>query len=195
MPARPMRGRRRIRTAKAAALLAATLMTVATASAEKPAPGCRTIPEVAAVVQALNAFWSRATRLCQSFDPGESAVALPERDVVEANRQFLAGIARDYGAPAAIGILAHEWGHMVQGQVPGRSAELHADCLAGAFMRRRGYGKQALLRFALVSLDSGDDGLLIGNHGTGDQRQAAVLKGYEGAARRPVRSLLTYCLP
>ena len=144
---------------------------------------------------ALNAFWSRSTRLCQSFDPDESAAALPDKDLVEANRQFLADVARDYGPPAAVGILAHEWGHMVQGPLRGRSAELQADCLAGAFMRRSGYGRRALHRFALVSLDAGDDGLPLGDHGTGRERRAAVLRGYDAPTGRPVRWLLSYCLP
>jgi hypothetical protein len=181
---------------KAAALLGIFLGSVAMAGGKTDAePRCRPIPEAAATVAALNAFWGRSVRLCQSPDPHESAVAVPEDNLVEANRRFLAEVTRDYGAPAATGILAHEWGHMVQRRLRGRAAELHADCLAGAFLRRAGYDKRAITRFALLSLESGDDGFAFDDHGTGPERQAAVLRGYEGVAARPVRELLAYCRP
>jgi hypothetical protein len=142
------------------------------------APVCRPIPEASTAVSALNAFWRRAVRLCESPDPDESAVALPEYQTVEANRRWLAQVARDYGAPAAIGILAHEWAHMAHPSMSGPAGELYADCLAGAFLRWNGYGKAAVERFALLSLHSGDDGESLRSHGSGRQRRAAVLRGY-----------------
>lgn len=146
------------------------------------APECRPIPEASRAVSALNAFWERSTRLCQSSDPGESAVALPDDDVVLANRRWLASVAADYGTPAAAGILAHEWAHIVRPRPAGPRAELEADCLAGAFLRRAGYSQQAADRFSLLGLDSGDDDGLLASHGSGAQRRAAVLRGYDLAA-------------
>ena len=140
--------------------------------------GCRPIPEVAPAVRALNAFWDDSVRLCETSDPRESAAAEPDEGIVLANRRWLAEIARDYGAPAAIGILAHEWTHVVQRMRPGRMAELQADCVAGAFLSRAGYGEAALEGFALLSLHSGDEGSGRRTHGSGRERRAAVLRGY-----------------
>lgn len=173
---------------QAASLIVAALAASSSSKADT-APGCRPIPEAASAVVALNAFWNRSIRLCQSPDPDESAVALPEDGAVYANRDWLAEVARDYGMPAAIGILAHEWAHMIHPNGFGPRAELEADCAAGAFLRRAGYGKQALERFALLSLHSGDfDDLAPASHGSGYQRRAAVLRGYyqhgDGDGRR-----------
>jgi hypothetical protein len=148
------------------------------------APECRPIPEASRAVSALNAFWDRSTRLCQSSDPDESALALPDDDMVLANRRWLASVAQDYGAPAAAGILAHEWAHIVRPRPAGPRAELEADCLAGAFLRRAGYSKRDADRFALLGLDSGDDDEMIASHGSGSERRAAVLRGYDLASRR-----------
>ena len=53
---------------------------------------------------------------------------------------FLKSQIELYGEYAAVHVLAHEWGHLIQAQIPlfstglnGRQIELQADCLAGAF--------------------------------------------------------------
>ena len=174
----------------AASLIWAVAGAVGSTPDKADAPICRPIPEASNAVAALNAFWDRTVRLCDSPDPEESAVARPEHETVEANRRWLAEVARDYGEPAAIGILAHEWAHMAYPSMSGRAGELYADCLAGMFLRWSGYGKAAVAGFALLSLHSGDDGG-VGSHGSGRQRRAAVLRGYGRQARTaPTR---TWC--
>ena len=163
------------------------------AGAEDMRSDCRPIPEVAAAVTALNAFWDRAVRLCESSDPDESAFARPESQTVAANRRWLAGIARDYGATAAIGILAHEWAHMVDPAREGPRAELQADCMAGAFLRWAGYGSKAVERFALLGLHSGDVGMDFRSHGTGAERRAAVLRGYRDRQDVAVARMVRRC--
>jgi hypothetical protein len=154
---------------------------------------CRPIPEAEPAVEALNAFWRLDVRLCESDDPDDSAAALTRQGVVLANRDWLGWVTEDYGAAAAVGILAHEWGHMAHPEPDGRSGELMADCLAGAFMRGARFGERDMDRFALISLHSGDgrrswkDG-----HGTGRERRAAVLRGYGFRGARG-RSLLAFC--
>ncbi len=156
---------------------------------------CRPIPEVAPVVRALNAYWDDSVRLCETRDPDESAAASPDDGIVHANRLWLASIVRDYGTPAAIGILAHEWTHVVQRSRPGRLAELQADCVAGAFLFRAGYGKAALEGFALLSLHSGDEGPGRGTHGSGYERRAAVLRGYYDVDHPDPWHVLSACRP
>lgn len=156
---------------------------------------CRTIPEAASLVAALNDFWNRDFVLCQSYDPHDSASAYPGRGVVQANRRWLATIADEYGVAAAAGILAHEWGHMVLGGAPGPRTELQADCLAGAFMRQARFDRSQLGQFMLVSLDSGDFGWNVPSHGTGPQRRDAIWRGYFGFRGRNDRRLASYCFP
>ena len=177
----------------ASTLIMAALGAASTGPKTDTAWGCRPIPEASATVAQLNAFWNRSIRLCQSPDPAESAVAMPEDGAVYANRQWLADVGRDYGWPAAIGILAHEWAHMIRPDVSGPRAELEADCAAGAFLRRAGYGKQALERFALLSLHSGDFDLAPASHGSGSQRRAAVLRGYYRFERGDPWQIVTAC--
>lgn len=160
----------------------------------EPSYACRPIPEVSRTVAALNAFWNRSVRLCQSEDPWESAVAYPDDGIVHANRTWLAGVAREYGPPAATGVLAHEWAHMVQPVAFGPRAELQADCLAGAYLKRSGYDESDIERFALISLHSGDDdGGRVGDHGTGRQRHDAVLRGYYRSRDRSLTALVDFC--
>ncbi|MGZ8282808.1 MAG: hypothetical protein ACXWUN_07640 [Allosphingosinicella sp.] len=154
---------------------------------------CRPIPEAASLVTALNRFWGQAIRLCQSRHPDDQASAFPGDGVVRANRRWLAEIAEMYGEPAAAGIIAHEWGHMIQGRMSGVTAELHADCLAGAFMRRARFREVELDAFILVSLDSGDSRFLPGRHGTGSQRRDAVLRGYYGFRGQDQRQIASFC--
>jgi hypothetical protein len=160
-----------------AALAAAWSLAGEEASAAR---ACRAIPEAVNVVVALNDFWQRSFRLCQAADASISASAYPDVGVVRANRRWLAEIADQYGPSAATGILAHEWGHMVQGGEPGPGAELQADCLAGAFMRRAGFSAAEVGEFVMVSLDSGDSRWGFATHGTGSQRRQAILRGYNG---------------
>ena len=177
----------------AAALLWAAAGTAALASGKEEAQfDCRPIPEAAAAVTALNTFWDRTVRLCESADPDESAFARPESQTVEANRRWLADIARDYGEPAAIGILAHEWVHIVDPR-DGPRAELQADCMAGVFLRWAGYGNKAVEQFALLDLHSGDVGIDFRSHGTGAQRSAAVLRGYRDSQDVALARMMRRC--
>jgi hypothetical protein len=170
------------------------LLAIAAAGlAQAGEPQCRPIPEAESAVEALNAFWRLDILLCQSDDPDDSAAALTRQGVVLANRDWLGWVIQDYGAPAAVGILAHEWAHMAYPEPDGRAGELLADCMAGAFMRGARFDERDMASFALISLHSGDgrrswrDG-----HGTGRERRAAVLRGYgfRGARGRP---LLAFC--
>ena len=156
---------------------------------------CRPIPEAASAVTALNAFWNRNVHLCQLLDDADSAYARPEYQLVEANRRWLADIRRDYGAPAAVGILAHEWAHLAHPALSGPQAELHADCLAGAFLRWAGFGQKAIERFALLSLHSGDGVQGPRTHGSGPERRAAVLRGYRIGEGADVAPMATRCQP
>jgi hypothetical protein len=155
---------------------------------------CRPIVGAEPAVAALNRFWDIDVRLCESDDPEDSAAALTRQGVVLANTSWLAEVVEDYGAPAAVGILAHEWAHMAYPELSGRVGELQADCLAGAFMRGARFDQRAMAGFARISLDSGDrrrrwqDG-----HGTGSERRAAVLRGYEFRGDRG-RPLLAFCM-
>jgi hypothetical protein len=178
-------------------LVAAALAAGLGAAGGPPATAraCRAIPEAVGIVDALNGFWRRSIRLCQARDPDINASAYPEAGVVRANRRWLADIADEYGASAVSGILAHEWAHMVQEGDPGPNAELQADCLAGAFMRRARFDRMELDRFVLLSLDSGDFRQDRATHGTGGQRRGAILRGYFGfRGQRPDR-LAGFCLP
>lgn len=139
---------------------------------------CRPVPHGADDAAMLNAFWGLSVRLCRLPDGSADAYADADEGVVKVDQSWLDAIARRYGSWAATGILAHEWGHIVQGDVPGTAGELQADCLAGLFMRGTGQPRWAVEQFAASNFDSGDADWQEDGHGTADQRVAAALRGY-----------------
>jgi hypothetical protein len=177
-----------------AAVAAALIAGANIAHSRPPSPwACEPIRELAGLHAALNRFWKSSVRLCGSRHPEESAVALPDDNVVLANPEWLEDIALDYGSSAVVGVLAHEWGHMVQGYADGAVAELHADCLAGAFMRASGFTKAQLKELERMSLDSGDLRRGDRRHGTGAERRRAVARGYKGYPRSGISKISTLC--
>ena len=87
-------------------------------------------------------------------------------------------IAHRHGNYAATGILAHEWGHMIQGRVQGTAAELQADCLAGVFMKGKGLPWQTVEQFTVANFFAGDAHWSLYGHGTSSQRVNAARRGY-----------------
>jgi hypothetical protein len=174
-------------------VLTIALMAVALAAFDQPEPECEPIAEVAGSIEALNRFWGRSIELCAAEDPGESAVAYPDENVVLANPDWLADMALVYGPSVVTGILAHEWGHMVQGSRSSLMAELHADCLAGAFMSSAGFTRAELRQFEQISLRSGDLRRSDWQHGTGDERRRAAVRGYEGYAKTGMAGIADMC--
>jgi predicted metalloprotease len=97
---------------------------------------------------------------------------------------FLDLIAQRYGSFAVTGIMAHEWGHMVQGNVGGAAAELQADCLAGAHFKWAGLGEAEIRQFEAANADNGGpDKFGVYTHGTGPQRVKAARAGYTNYQR------------
>lgn len=111
---------------------------------------------------------------------------------------FLSGIYSQVGDYAAVSILAHEWGHLVQTQLGvanGRAfniqMELQADCLSGAYTQyaeKMGELEEGDLEEAGVGLFSGGDPkgmpwFAPQAHGKSMQRINYFLEGYKGGAR------------
>lgn len=113
--------------------------------------------------------------------------------------QLFPKLSQEFGTFAVALVLAHEWGHAVQGQLGlvDRSTstvllEQQADCFAGAWTRRIADGESALLELGDSSLDGALAGLLAfrdepgmlgagddGAHGSGFDRVRAFRDGYE----------------
>lgn len=131
--------------------------------------------------QRLNQFWGVNVTLCRLPDGAKGAFAYRAAGIVTADQEWLDEIAQEYGSWASTGVLAHEWGHMVQGNVPGgTAAELQADCLAGIFMRGAGLSPLMVEQFARLNLSHGDPVWSFAGHGLGQQRYIAAARGYNG---------------
>lgn len=154
---------------------------------------CRPLPEARTIEANLNRFWGISARLCQADDLVREAAANPDQGMIHANRRWLLAMSREYGDWAVAGILAHEWGHMVQDRPQGTAAELQADCLAGAYLRAGGFSETDAIRFAELSFLNGDLEWSAFGHGTGIQREKAVLRGYRGFDARRELSLDRVC--
>jgi predicted metalloprotease len=67
------------------------------------------------------------------------ATSAPNSDSISYDREFLAELATDYGEFIPALVMAHEFGHAVQGRVgppgPSIATETQADCFAGAWSR------------------------------------------------------------
>jgi hypothetical protein len=142
---------------------------------------------------ALNAFWGTRIPICQIPPGSNNAYADRDNAVVWAVQSWLDNMANTFGQWAATGVLAHEWGHMIQGNVHGTAAELQADCLAGVFMRGVGLPFQTVEQFARANFLAGDAEFSFGGHGLGGQRVTAVRRGYYGFANQTGFALLQLC--
>lgn len=141
----------------------------------------------------LNRFWKTSFQLCQLPPGTNNALADRARGTVWADQTWLDGVATLYGNWAATGVLAHEWGHMVQGNYHGTAAELQADCLAGVFMRGVGLPWQTVEQFAQSNFFAGDMMMSFNGHGTGPQRVFAARRGYYGYAGQAGATLGQLC--
>lgn len=170
-------------------LLLLTLL-CGTAMAQTP---CPPVPHAERDRRALNAFWGTNFALCR-LPPGTgNAFADLQRGAVFADQDWLDWMAHQHGPYAAVGILAHEWGHMIQGPVRGTAAELQADCLAGVFMRGAGLPWQTVEQFARSNFYAGDDHWSLYGHGTRMQRVNAAHRGYYGFHGQRGPALLALC--
>jgi hypothetical protein len=159
----------------------------------RPPRSCTPITIATEHVIALNAYWNRQIRLCRSRDHDENAAAFPRKNRVVADGRWLEFVAHHYGQAALRGLLAHEWAHMVQRGPPGLDAELQADCLAGAHLRRSGISAAGLKQFARLTLASGTDfrdGIEVD---IGPERLEAVERGYFDVGQSTGRRLIYLC--
>lgn len=155
---------------------------------------CAPVTHAAEDYVALSNFWGTRFPLCRANDGSNNAYAQRGRGVVVADQSWLDRVAQNYGPWAATGILAHEWGHMVQGDVGGTAAELQADCLAGVFMKGAGLPWATVEQFAAVNWNEGGDPYWTPNgHGTKAQRVFAARRGYYGYVGQAGYSLLALC--
>jgi hypothetical protein len=157
--------------------------------------GCQPVPHAATELRLLNRFWSSNVRLCMATN-GRTAYAVRSQNTVYVNQDWLDAVARRFGSFAATGILAHEWGHIVQGNVPsGTAAELQADCLAGVHLRWGGVSQAKFNQFAASNFYAGDPTFRLDGHGTGAQRVRAAQRGYAMFQGQTYRELTSTVCP
>jgi hypothetical protein len=171
-------------------LAALCLVVVSPATAQQ----CFSVDHAVDDWQALNTFWHTNIPLCRLPPGSNNAYADKVHGIVFADEDWLDQVATSIGPWAASGIIAHEWGHMVQGNVPGgTAAELQADCLAGVFMRGAGLPWETVEQFATMNFTHGDIVWMEGGHGTGFQRANAAHRGYYGFAGQTGPYLAMLC--
>jgi uncharacterized protein len=126
---------------------------------------------------------------CGSLDADqgmdEGAFYCQHDQVVYLDYSLMSAVNDNFGYEGILTIMAHEWGHHAQNLLGLRfssemAQELNADCMSGAAMR--------WLYRSLPSIDvhglemqaywSGDDPLDPPSHGTGSQRHAAWMRGW-----------------
>ncbi|MAY02250.1 MAG: hypothetical protein CMQ38_04640 [Gammaproteobacteria bacterium] len=154
---------------------------------------CVPVPNANQELVALNNFWGTNIPICRLPAGSNNAYADRNRGVVLADQDWLDVIAFNFGSFAATGILAHEWGHMIQGPYNGTAAELQADCLAGVFMRGVGLNWQAVEQFAMANAFAGDGHWSLNGHGTSAQRVTAARRGYYGYNGQIRSGLIALC--
>ena len=147
---------------------------------------CQPVPHAAATAQSLNTFWGKNFKLCL-WPNHKNASAIQSdsaEDFAAADQDWLDGEASAYGNVAAIGILAHEWGHLVQGdRARGVVIELQADCLAGVFLRAANLNPEDFAEWLFATRDSS-------THGTHEQRVLSMRHGYSSYQRGQTREHL-----
>ena len=140
---------------------------------------------------ALSNFWGLSYPVCRVFNIG-NAFADRFNGVIGVDQEFFEGVAYYHGSWAPTGILAHEWGHMVQGNVPpGPAAELQADCLAGVFFAGASLPPKYITQFASVTWHSGSD--FYTSHATRSLRIEAMRRGYNNYWGQSGYALLELC--
>ena len=154
---------------------------------------CYPVPHANQERIALNTFWGTNIPICRLQPGTNNAYANRNQGVVLVDQNWLDGIANQFGSYAATGILAHEWGHMIQGPFSGTAAELQADCLAGVFMRGRGLSWQTVEQFAMSNAFAGDGHWSLNGHGTSNQRVTAARRGYYGYSGQFGPALAAVC--
>lgn len=154
---------------------------------------CAPLPHVGDdLLLGLNMFWGTAIPIC-ALTSERNARADVRNGIVWANPDWLDEMAVRFGPYASTGILAHEWGHMVQGNVTGTAAELQADCLAGVFMRGMGLPWGTVEQFASAANFIGDAEWTPYGHGTRLQRVNASRRGYYGYVGQVGSQLVALC--
>jgi predicted metalloprotease len=129
-----------------------------------------------------------------------NAFYCPDGDFIAYDdQQLIPRLRRQFGDFAVGLVLAHEWGHAVQGRVgyPSRASvyvELQADCFAGAWAEHIAADSGSSLRLSDDDLDaalagflelrdpSGVDGRQQGAHGNAFDRVGAFQDGFEDGA-------------
>jgi predicted metalloprotease len=131
----------------------------------------------------------------------DNAYYCPPADAVVWDQEiFIPQMAEDYGPFAAATVIAHEWGHVIQGrsQIDEASVilELQADCFAGAWTRRVADGGSEAFAIDAGELDEALAGILSlrdapggsaddpSAHGSGFDRVGAFQEGFEDGATR-----------
>ncbi len=170
--------------------IAASQIPVASTAATMP---CVPVDHAYDDLIALNGFWGTQIPICQIPAGSNNAYADRANGIVWADQSWLDEMAMQHGSWAATGILAHEWGHMIQGNVTGTAAELQADCLAGVFMRGAGLPWYTVEQFAQANFLAGDMEWSFGGHGLGFQRVNAANRGYYGFNGQAGALLLALC--
>lgn len=131
----------------------------------------------------------------------DNAFYCPQDDaVVWDQEQFMPDLAERYGAFTAAVVVAHEWGHVIQGRSgfdgPSVIVELQADCFAGAWAAHEIDGDDARFDVGTDDLDQALAGVLSLRdapggtaddplaHGSGFDRVGAFQDGFEDGVER-----------
>lgn len=127
-----------------------------------------------------------------------NAYYCPPADAVAWDQEFLVPeLEGQYGDFTVAVVVAHEWGHVIQGRAdldqPTIVAELQADCFAGAWIRHVQADRPTRFEVSTSDLDLALAGFLAlkdapgsspddpAAHGSGFDRVAAVQDGYENS--------------
>jgi hypothetical protein len=197
---------RRLITGAVAALLACVLPAPPHTLAQQTALTCQEPPaQIAALTQALNEFWKTDVKVCVIGSASSKLRLLPPNtpgsqhqngkvliDLTQLSNigfldddphypGFVPGILLMY-------VMAHEWGHNLQGVNMGLYAthkvafELQADCFSGFFIgsQHPGLNKQEQDRLYGRAATIGDSVFRHPDHGGTQQRLKAVRAGYLG---------------
>jgi predicted metalloprotease len=141
----------------------------------------------------------------ERVDPTENAFyCYPDNTVVYDDAKLLPRVAKQFGAFTVAVFLAHEWGHVIQGQLgidmQSVYQELQADCFAGAWvghLGRRGHIRGLTLKagdldaalggYLTIRDEPGASAQESGAHGSAFDRVSALQDGYDNGASYCVR--------